>query len=102
MAASRALRRLPMGNLRAQIFHQTCDFNSGACRFGSTVDLISEAAFVSLHLIVQTEDGVEDRNALFERDSLQSVGYGVRQVFGMIGLAFQNDAQRKDGVWLLF
>ena len=74
------------------------DFESGARRLGSAIDPVFEAAFARLLLVFQTQDGMNNGHAVVERDLLERVRDGRREMLGMSGLAFEDHTERDDRV----
>src|SRR3954469_11838095 len=79
-AACRAMRRLPMPSVCAQLRHHACDFHRRAAGLGAAIDLIAETTFLRLFVVLQAQDCVDHRHTILDRDLLERVCHRNREM----------------------
>ena len=85
---------------RAQIVQHFADGHRGARCFYAAIDFRTEATFTGLRFGFEAEDRVDYRDAVIDRDLLQSVGHGPSKILGVARFALQNHAERQNRVGL--
>ncbi len=77
------MRRLPILFSGAQLAHNVADFHRRARRFNAAIDSFLKTTLAGLIFIFHFEDDVDHRHAVFDRDVLQRIGYGIAEMFRM-------------------